>query len=139
MKRPYLLLLGAIVVVAVALTLLGRTPGRERAADGGPAKAAAPVTAITLDLRDGLIEPPAVRAPKDSRVRLTVTNRGTVPARLALAGYDAQLAIPEIAPGATWTGEFVANLPGDDFAWTLDGAPAGRFAVTGSHLIEGHR
>jgi hypothetical protein len=139
MKRPYLLLLGAVVVVAVALTILGRMPRRQAAPAGGEAGAPAPVTALALDLRDGMLEPPATRAPKDHRVRLTVTNRGTTPGRLALAGYEDRLVIPEIVPGASWTGEFVADRPGDDFAWMVDGAPAGRFAVTGSHLVEGHR
>lgn len=139
MKRPYVLLVAAVIVAAIALTLLGRAPRHEAAPRGREAAAPAPVTALTLEVRDGLIEPPAVRAPKNNRVRLAVTNRGTTPARLALAGYEDRLSIPEIAPGASWTGEFVADRPGDDFAWMLDGAPAGRFAVTGSHLIEGHR
>ena len=44
-----------------------------------------------------------------------------------------------LAPGAGWTGEFLADRPGEDFAWLLDGEPAGRLTVTGSHLVEGHR
>jgi hypothetical protein len=58
---------------------------------------------------------------------------------LALAGYEDRLAIPALSPGATWSGEFIADRPGEDFAWLLDGVPAGRLAVTGSHLVEGHR
>jgi hypothetical protein len=68
-----------------------------------------------------------------------VVHRGTGPARLALMGYEDRLGVAEVAPGATWRASFVADRPGDDFAWMLDGAPAGRLRVSGSHLVEGHR
>ena len=33
----------------------------------------------------------------------------------------------------------IAERDWRNFAWTIDGRPAGRFAVQGSHLVEGHR
>jgi hypothetical protein len=68
-----------------------------------------------------------------------VEHRGAATARLTLAGYEDRLDIPALAPGAGWTGQFLADRPGEDFAWLLDGQPAGRLTVTGSHLVEGHR
>jgi hypothetical protein len=58
---------------------------------------------------------------------------------VALAGYEELLPPRRIAPGETWSAEFVSSRPGDDFAWLVDGRPAGRLRVTGSHLEEGHR
>jgi hypothetical protein len=54
-------------------------------------------------------------------------------------GYEDRLGAVRVAPDSLWRGEFVADRPGQDFAWVLDGAPAGRLEVAGSHLVEGHR
>lgn len=136
MKRRYLLLAGAIVVVAVGLSLLGR-PRRDPAAP--PVATAAPVIELTIAIGGGAVSPAVTSAPKGHRVRLRVEHRGAATVRLALAGYEDVLEIPPLEPGATWTAEFLADRPGDDFAWLLDGRPAGRLMVTGSHLVEGHR
>jgi hypothetical protein len=138
-KRSYLLLVAAVIVAAIGLTIVARMPRRASAPGGEEATAPGPVVELALGIRDGRVDPPVAQAPKGARIHLTVTNQGTAPARLSLAGYEMQLSIPELAPGASWTGEFTASLPGDDFAWVLNGAPSGRFAVTGSHLVEGHR
>ena len=44
-----------------------------------------------------------------------------------------------VAPGEIAHATFRADRPGGDFAWLVDGAPSGRFAVSGSHLEEGRR
>jgi hypothetical protein len=139
MKGHYLGLGIAVVVLAVGLTLLGR-PRHAQA----PVTAAAPAPIVVLELaiEDGRMAPAMSSVPKDARVRLRVNVHGARSARgvqLSLAGYEDRLAIPELAPGSSWTGEFFADRPGEDFAWLIDGTPAGRLAVTGSHLIEGHR
>jgi hypothetical protein len=71
-------------------------------------------------------------------VTVTVENRGPGTRTIALAGYEEQvhLAVP---PGGTARVTFRADRPGDDFAWLVDGEPAGTLAVSGSHLIEGHQ
>ena len=137
MKRRYLALFALVVIVAVALTALGRPRPRE-----GPRPEPtieAPLVEITLGIRDGRITPDGFSVPKGSRVRLRVDYHGGHAARLALAGYEDRLAIPELAPGTVWIGEFVADRPGEGFPWLLDGEPAGRLAVSGSHLVDGHR
>ena len=136
MRRPYLLLAGGVVVLSVALSLLGRPRPT-----GAPAPGAAtvPVTDLTITIVEGQVSPATSAVPKNHLVRLRVEHRAASTARLALAGYQDRIDIPALAPGGVWTGEFLADRPGDDFAWLLDGRPAGRFAVTGSHLVEGHR
>ena len=136
MKRPYLLLMAGTIVLALALTVIGRP---RTAATPPPAAPMTPVVDLALIIAGGQVSPGISAAPKGHRMRLRVENRGEGTARLALAGYEDRLVIPPLAPGGSWTGEFLADRPGDDFAWLLDGRPAGRFAVTGSHLVEGHR
>jgi hypothetical protein len=136
MKGHYLGLAIAVVVLAATLTLLGRP---RRAEPPATAAAPAPVAVLELAIEGGRVAPAMASVPKDARVRLRVSVRGTRGVRLSLAGYQDRLAIPELAPGSSWTGEFFADRPGEDFAWLIDGVPAGRLAVTGSHLVEGHR
>lgn len=136
MKGHYLGLAIVVVVLAVGLTLLGRP---QRVVRPAPAPPPAPVVVLTLAIDGSRIAPAVMSVPKGARVRLRVDVRGARPVRLALAGYEDRLAIPALEPGSTWTGEFNADLPGEGFAWLIDGVPAARLAVTGSHLIEGHR
>lgn len=137
MSRRYLLLLAGITILAAVLALLGRPSARSPRPDA--AVIAAPVVDLTLTIAGGRVTPPVTSVAKGSRVRLRVDHRGDRPSRLALAGYEDLITIPTLQPGAVWTGEFAAERPGDDFAWLLDGEPRGRLAVTGSHMVEGHR
>jgi hypothetical protein len=137
MKRQYAALFAAILLAAVVLALV-RTP--QSAAKRHTATAtSAPAETHTLVVADGTVTPAYAAVPKDSHVRLIVKNRGTRAAQLALSGYEGKLTVPHLAAGVSWSGTFTADLPGDDFAWLVDGKPAARFAVTGSHLVEGHR
>ena len=136
MKR-YGLLFGAALATALVMGLLARLPSRA----SSPHAAQARLAEVSLGLaitHDG-ISPAASAVPKDHRVRLEVVNRRAQPATLALAGYEERVPSHTLAPGATWRVAFVADLPGEDFAWLVDGQPSGRLSVTGSHLIEGHR
>ena len=137
MKRSYWLLFALVLAVAVVLAALGRPRTRPQA----PAAPAhdVPVVELALEIRDGHMTPEAAAVPKGSRVRLKIDYRGDHPAQLALAGYEDRLVIPALAPGSEWSGEFLADRPGDEFAWLLNGEPSGRLAVTGSHLEDGHR
>jgi len=58
---------------------------------------------------------------------------------LSLHGYQDRLMIGWIDSDSTWRGEFIADRPGDGFAWMLEGEPVGKLAVAGSHLVDGHR
>ncbi len=134
----YLKLLGVALAAAALLGLIARLPRREPAQP--KARAMAPVVALEIAIaNDGTVSPEVSAVPKDHRVQLGITNRGVRAARVALAGYDDRLSIGTLAPGATWRGEFVADRPGEDLVWLVDGRPAGRFRVTGSHLVDGHR
>ena len=137
MRRSYGILFAATVIAGLALVLLGRSPRREPARDR--ARPEAPAVSISIEIRDGSVIPSAVTVPKDRLLRLTVRNRGPARARFGLAGYEDRLSARGIDPGDSLTAEFAADRPGDDFAWLIDGRPVGRFSVTGSHLVEGHR
>jgi hypothetical protein len=136
MTRSYLGLAGVVAVLAVALALVGRPRGP---APAPPAAVAAPVVDLAITIGAGQVSPAAATVPKGCRVRLRVTNQDAGPTRLALAGYDDRVSVPPLALGAVWSGEFLADRPGEDFAWLVNGEPAGRLTVTGSHLVEGHR
>lgn len=136
MKRSYPLLAGMVIVASVTLAMLGRPRPAE---SPRPAVAAAPVADLAIAIEAGKVSPAVTSVPKDHRVRLRVEHRGATSVRLALAGYEDVLEIPPLAPGSVWMAEFQADRPGEDFAWLLDGQPAGRLIVTGSHLVEGHR
>ena len=139
MTRAYGILLALVVAAALGLGALARMP-RRVVTRPAPAVAApvAPV-ALALAVERGGIVPETSAVPKDRRVRLTVINRGSVAVTLRLAGYEDRVTLGPLAPGVARTIEFLADRPGEDFAWLLDGRPAGRLAVTGSHLTDGHR
>jgi hypothetical protein len=98
-----------------------------------------PSVALALTLtRDG-ITPANASVPKDHHVMLTITNHRHDRVGLSLHGYQDRLLIGWIEPDSTWRGEFLADRPGDGFAWMLEGEPVGKLAVEGSHLEDGHR
>ena len=130
MKR-YRMLFLVTVGIGLVLALLGRMPRRAGETVATPA-------ATALDIEDGAVTPAASTVAKGVRVRLRVTNRSGRLTELALAGYQDRVRI-SLARGATGQSEFLADRPGEDFAWLIDGKPAGRLSVSGSHLVEGHR
>jgi hypothetical protein len=129
-------LLGVIVVAALALALFARLP------HGAPAAPAAPAPrhewALALAWRDGALHPQTAAVPKDYHVHLTVTNASPDTLDLTLAGYEDRVHV-RVAPDSVWRGTFLADRPGEAFAWRAGGRMVGRLAVIGSHLEEGHR
>ena len=81
----------------------------------------------------------AEAVPLGHRVMLRVRNERTMPVTVVLQGYEDRFRAGPIQPDATWRGEFVADRPGEAFAWLVEGEMAGRLQVAGSHLVEGHR
>jgi hypothetical protein len=136
MKR-YVLLLGGAFVVGLVLMLAARTLRAPAPVEVRAPEIPSVELAFTLT-RDG-ISPANSSVPKDHRVRLTIVNRRRVRVGLSLHGYQDRLMIGWIDPDSTWRGEFLADRPGDGFAWMLEGAPVGKLAVEGSHLVDGHR
>jgi hypothetical protein len=135
--KRYAALLGVALAAALALGIVARLPSHA----ARPQLAAAPraEVALALVIADERISPAASAVPKDHRVRLEMVNRGARAVVVTLAGYEERLPSHTLAPGETWRATFVADLPGEDFAWLVDGRPAGSLGVIGSHLIEGHR
>jgi hypothetical protein len=136
MKR-YLLLLGSAFALGLVLMLAARTIH----APAPVVKNAPAIPAVDLELvlTKGGLSPANSSVPKDHRVRLTVVNRRRDRVGLSLHGYQDRLMIGWIDPDSTWRGEFLADRPGDGFAWMLEGEPVGQLSVAGSHLVEGHR
>ncbi len=137
MRRSYTWLVAAVLAAALILSGLGHRIRPRTAVAPMPART--PASEVALEIRAGRVEPAVVAVAKGREVRLSVVNRGTQPVHLALAGYEDRFEIPVLHPQQSWRGKFLADRPGEDFAWLLDGRPAGRFVVTGSHLVDGHR
>jgi len=137
MTRRYAVLAAALVVVALLLALVARMPRPASA----PHEDSAPLpgTQLALAFQDGRLDPGRVSVPKGHRVSLTIVNRDRAPLSLVLGGYQDRVRIDDLAPGGTWQGSFVADLPGEDFPWLKNGQPVGMLAVAGSHLEAGHR
>ncbi len=137
MKR-YLVLL-AIAVLLGAVGLFAGPRLRSRAA---PTRAADARPEVALDItitRDHRVAPASASVPKDHMVKLTVTNHEARAVSLSLMGYQDRFSVAYVEPDSVWRGEFLADRPGDDFAWMLEGTPVGRLAVSGSHLVDGHK
>jgi hypothetical protein len=134
--RRYLILLAGTILASLAIVALGRAP--RRAPPPIPRSVEAPAIPLTIFIRAGGVDPAMSRVPKGRDVLLAVVNQTAAPARLTLAGYEDRVDVGPIAPGARARSRFRADRPGEDFAWLVDGSPAGMLAVTGSHLEEGH-
>ncbi len=137
MMLRYAAILIAALAGAGVVSLLLRAP---RAAQA-PMETAAPVdtVALALELRADRVVASRRAVDAGQVIALQVANRAAVPLRLRLSGYEDRVDSGDLAPGATWQGAFLADRPGDDFAWLVGGRPAGRLDVRGSHLVEGHR
>lgn len=136
MKR-YLMLFGSALVLGIALMLVARTV--HMPAPSAPRVAEIPSVDLALTLTRQGLSPETSTVPKDHRVRLTIVNRRRDRVGLALHGYQDKLMIGWIDPDSTWRGEFLADRPGEGFAWELEGEPVGKLSVLGSHLVDGHR
>lgn len=137
MTRRYLWVLLAALAGGVFVSVLLRVPRAVTTMTAAPAEISA--VELVLTVHDGRIEPAAESIAAGTTVDLTVTNRAATSQYLRLAGYEDRVDTGEIKPGATWAGTFIADRPGDQFAWLVNGQPAGRLDIRGSHLVEGHR
>jgi hypothetical protein len=137
MRNRYLILLLAALAIAVPLSMIRHAT--RHAAPVAANAAEAPAITVRIEIQDGVVAPARASVPKDHRVALEVVNRGTHAASVSLAGYEDRVAASDLAPGATWSVVFLADRPGEDFPWLVDGRPAGRFVVAGEHLAERRR
>lgn len=137
MKSPWARLALFIATLAVALAVARRLP--HPAAAPPAAAPPAPLDTLVVTVTDGAMQPDRAAFPLGHRLALTRVNGGRAPVRLSLAGYEHQLAEAALAPGEARTDTFTLDLPGEDFAWRVNGAPVGQLRVSGSHLVAGHR
>lgn len=129
-------MLAALVLAgAIALSVAGRVP--RRAPAPVPEPPPPPLEFATLEVRGAGLLPARTAATLGRRLAVTIVNRGGGPARLALSGYEHAFAPRVLAPGESRTDTLLLDLPGEDFAWMLDGRPAAQLRVAGSHLGEG--
>lgn len=137
MTRAYRWLAITVAAGAVALALFARAPKpMPRPVD---AVNPAPPESILIEIVNGGVQPARTVVMKGRTVALTVRNRDGVSHGLSLSGYADRWAPEPIRARGTAALRFRADLPGEDFAWLVDGQPAGVFVVAGSHLEEGHR
>jgi len=136
MRNRYLALFVLAIAVAVLLSTVRQTPRRSAPAAAAPSESAA--LTIRIEIADGVVSPASASVPKDRRVSLELVNGGARTAAVKLAGYEDRVAA-ELAPGASRRIEFLADRPGEDFPWLVDGRPTGRFVVAGAHLAERRR
>jgi cupredoxin-like protein len=136
MRKRYGALFVMAMVAAVVLSIL------RPAARSAPPVASVPSdhawVRMRIEVRGGVVSPATTSVPKDHRVALEIVNHGAQAASVRLAGYEDRVAT-DLAPGATTRIEFLADRPGEDFPWLVDGRPSGRFVVAGAHLAERRR
>jgi hypothetical protein len=135
-KRYGFVLAGALLA-ALVLGALARAP--RTSSSRTAVHATVPVDSLKITFADGTARPEAASVPAGHRLALTFVNQGPRPITAGLAGYEDRVPPAPLAPGAARTVTFVADRPGEAFAFLVDGEPCGRLAVTGSHLPEGHR
>jgi len=126
----------AVGAIALALVLLERVP---RPVPEAAREAIVPVDTVRWRVHDTGVEPALAIVAKGHRVRLVLVNATGRAVTPRLPGYDDRVELPSLAAGETWSGSFLADRPGADFALWIDGEPAARLTVAGSHLVEGHR
>jgi len=112
---------------------------RPRANPESAPAVAAPAGTVTVEIHDEDVVANPASVAVGQRVNLAVVNRTRRTVRFGLSGYEGRLDVPPLAPDSTWRGDLVADRPGVQLAWLVDGEPRGRFDVAGSHLPEGHR
>lgn len=131
----WLLVLGALAG-ALGLAALRARPAVAPEAAPEPRRE---ISTLSYVLGESGLDPALAAVPRGHRVVVAVQNARSQPVSLALQGYEDQVRSDAIAPGKVWHVEFLAERPGEAFAWLAGDVPVGRIAVTGSHLEEGHR
>ena len=137
MNRRYGWVLIAALAGAVLVSVLLRLP--RPVATTAPTPVAAHGVDFGLTVFNGWIEATTDSIEAGSAVTLSITNHASTPQRVRLAGYEDRVDTGEVLPGATWRGVFIADRPGEQFAWLVNDQPMGRLDIRGSHLVEGHR
>ena len=137
MRRSWLLLIAAALLVGAGLVIARRVP--HAVPTEVPVSSPAPLVGLAIRVESGTILPAGAELALGSRLVLTRINAAFEPHVIALSGYEHALPACTLQVGESRADTLLLTLPGDDFAWLLDGQPVARLSVTGSHLVEGHR
>lgn len=136
MTRRYVWLFVAAVFAAGAANLIAR---RARVAAPVAAPVAVAALPVRLEVAGDSVAASTQAIDLGTTVELTVMNVSARPVRLRLAGYEDRVDVGTLAPGDSSRVTFLADRPGERFAWLVGDEPRGRLDVLGSHLVEGHR
>lgn len=137
MSRAWRLLIAVAFLAGAGLVVARRAP---RPAPVEELEAApAPLVGLAIRVEAGAILPAHSEVALGTRLVLTRINAAPQSHVIGLSGYELALPPCTLQVGAARTDTLLLTLPGDDFAWLLDGQPSARLSVTGSHLVEGHR
>jgi hypothetical protein len=139
MRRSYRILALAVLAGAALVVVTARPRHAAVTRPEAALSSARVERTVSLAIAGGTVVPERVLVPKGAVVAVTVANRDAAAHRIALLGYEREVAGADLLPGQTRSIHFVADRPGSDFAWLVDGNPAGILVVEGSHLVEGHR
>ena len=137
MSRAWRLLIAAAFLAGAGLVVARRAP-RPAAVEEAPAPPA-PLVGLAIRVEDGAILPARTEVALGTRLVLTRLNAAHETHVIGLSGHEQALPPCTLQVGESRTDTLLLTLPGDDFAWLLDGQPSSRLSVTGSHLVEGHR
>jgi len=129
----------ALATMAAAVLVVGLLRTRD-APPEGTETAPPPVFRAEVELTGEGMDPYRLQVPKDHEVHLLVHAAPDAPeGMLLILGYEGRVEPVGIGPGQGREIVFMADRPGDDFAFSLGGRVLGRLQVTGEHLPEGHR
>lgn len=137
MSRAWRLLIAAALLAGAGLVVARRAP-RPAPVEDAPA-ATAPLVGLAIRVEGGAILPAHREVALGTRLVLTRINAAPESHVIGLSGYERALPPCTLQAGESRMDTLLLTLPGDDFAWLLDGQPSARLSVTGSHLVEGHR
>jgi hypothetical protein len=139
MKR-FLFLALVIALVGLCLGGLARRGAFPRTRASDLAEAAPAETTIALTWDGGGLVPARLRVARDTRVTFVVATTDTTYAgNLTIPDYGTAAPWVPVVPGSVRRVSFVTARPGDGFAITVGGRPAGRLDVTGEHLEDNRR
>lgn len=136
MMRRYVWLFLAAVGAAVIAGMAVRGP---RAIAPAVPHEDAVTQAVTVEILQREVVLSTTSIPAGMTVALRVVNSSKATARVSLAGYQDRVDSGPIVPGGVFRVEFLADRPGERFAWLVDDEPRGRLDITGPHLTGDHR
>lgn len=137
MSRLMWMAAAVLAAAALAAVALKEAPPESGTLADEPARVQ---HSAAVELIEAGMVPYRLQVPKDSEVHLVVRCApNAIDGVLTLTGYEDQVGRVDVGPGVSRELVFVADRPGDDFAFVLGDRVLGRLHVTGSHMEADHR